>query len=330
VVTVSLCVPTRNRPDSVLPLVERLLAVDVPGAVIEVLVGDNSDDERTGRALAGLAGVAYLRNRRNLGQFGNCNALIARARGDWVHIVHDDDMVEPGYLERLVPLLDDRDAVLVTGRTRFVGQAATVVQERHDARHARMGFAFPARLDGPTLLGRCMEHGCPFVFSHTLFRRETAIALGGFDERLTYMGDYDLWLRMLRAGAVLTADADVGDYQLHPENLLAAPRAARGHHVEHIILTLRTLLEAEPLLAGQGRSAALERVRTGLPRAAVFAHRLLDDPVLAGTLLELVRRADDAELVDGRGSYELLRRTPRWALRLVATGRERLRPRAAS
>jgi glycosyltransferase involved in cell wall biosynthesis len=41
--------------------------------------------------------VAFYRNPRSLGAAGNFNQCIAHTRGRWIHILHGDDAVRPGF-----------------------------------------------------------------------------------------------------------------------------------------------------------------------------------------------------------------------------------------
>jgi glycosyltransferase involved in cell wall biosynthesis len=69
---------------------------------IEVLVGDDGEEGDKAVAAAGDARVDYRRNSPALGFTGNHEALISRARGEFVAILHDDDLWQPSYLERAV------------------------------------------------------------------------------------------------------------------------------------------------------------------------------------------------------------------------------------
>lgn len=101
---ISICIPTRNRPD--------LLAICIASCLensyrpIEILVGDDSDDDETERWIYGQrspAGVVltYSRNERPLGQSGNVNRLFNEAQGGRVLLLHDDDRLLAGGLDLL-------------------------------------------------------------------------------------------------------------------------------------------------------------------------------------------------------------------------------------
>jgi glycosyltransferase involved in cell wall biosynthesis len=77
----------------------------------EIIVGDE-----TGAAEQAVAAIAdprirYHRNPQRLGFSGNHVALLDRARGRYMTVLHDDDWWEPDYLSTLVHVLDADPAV---------------------------------------------------------------------------------------------------------------------------------------------------------------------------------------------------------------------------
>lgn len=102
---ISICIPAYKRPA---PLQEALdSCARQTYQNIEILIGDDSPDsgsERVAmeysRRLPGK--IKYQRNRPSLGQAGNVNALFDRAGGELLVLLHDDDLLLPDALERLV------------------------------------------------------------------------------------------------------------------------------------------------------------------------------------------------------------------------------------
>jgi glycosyltransferase involved in cell wall biosynthesis len=101
---ISICVPTYRRPAL---LREALLSCLVQAyQPLEILVGDDSDDDRSQRVVAELSSTAlvpirYVRNTPPLGQSGNVNQLYAMASGPRLVLLHDDDRLLPGAIEIL-------------------------------------------------------------------------------------------------------------------------------------------------------------------------------------------------------------------------------------
>ena len=105
---VSICVPTYNRPELITQCIDSCLAQTHSN--IEVVIGDDSKDDRTETLIASRyahdARIRYLRNTPGLGQARNVASLFARATGDKILLIHDDDYLAEDGVERLVSLWD--------------------------------------------------------------------------------------------------------------------------------------------------------------------------------------------------------------------------------
>lgn len=99
-------IPTYRRPRLILETIASVLAqTDRHG--IELLVVDD-DPASEGvepllTALPALRDIAfrYYRNSQNLGLFGNWNTSLRLARGEWVSILNDDDLLDPAFVETI-------------------------------------------------------------------------------------------------------------------------------------------------------------------------------------------------------------------------------------
>jgi GT2 family glycosyltransferase len=100
---VSVCIPTRNRPDDVLACVRSIRESAVP--VAEIVVSDDSTDDRTRDIVrAQCADVTYVEGpRRGLGP--NRNNAIALASGDWILFLDDDARLTPDFLTLMYPVM---------------------------------------------------------------------------------------------------------------------------------------------------------------------------------------------------------------------------------
>jgi len=105
---VSICLPTFNRPDLVGQCIDSCVAQTHTN--IEILIGDDSTDDRTQQLIAERYAsdprIRYGKNPLPLGQARNVASLFERATGDKILLIHDDDtLVETG-VERLLSLWD--------------------------------------------------------------------------------------------------------------------------------------------------------------------------------------------------------------------------------
>jgi glycosyltransferase involved in cell wall biosynthesis len=105
---VSICLPTYQRPELIGQCLDSCLAQT--HANLEVLIGDDSKDDRTRELIAAKYAadprVRYVKNEPSLGQAGNVASLFARATGDKILLIHDDDFLVENGVERLLSAWD--------------------------------------------------------------------------------------------------------------------------------------------------------------------------------------------------------------------------------
>jgi glycosyltransferase involved in cell wall biosynthesis len=186
---VTVVIPTRSRWDllstAALPSALGQEKVDVEVVVVD----DGSTDETAERLRAGYdARVRVVRHTRSRGVARARNAGIKAARAEWIAFLDDDDLWAPRKLR--VQL----DAAYSRGASFAYGGAAAVAEDRS----WMYSLAPPdADLLQSVLLQRnVLWGGC----SNVLVRTNVVRGLGGFDERLFQLTDWDLWIRLSQAG----------------------------------------------------------------------------------------------------------------------------------
>jgi len=108
---ISFCIPTYNRA----PFLEALLRalVEDKGALpVEIVVSDNCSTDRTGKILeeySGRHGVRYSRNGENLGAVRNVLKVMGMAKGEYLWILGDDDLIVPGITPYVTNLLGRKE-----------------------------------------------------------------------------------------------------------------------------------------------------------------------------------------------------------------------------
>lgn len=188
---VTIAIPTFRRPDVLLEAVASALAqqTDVP---FEILIVDNDPDSDASAAIAASLPASatrrlrYYVNARNIGMFGNWNRCIELARGEWVTLLNDDDLLRPTYLARMTALLAGRpDAQAITCHkdrhyrttTSWSAPERGVKRRMWDRlKRLRYGRDGLVRVTPRTMFfGLELGNGLGF-----LFRRDVALAVGGY------------------------------------------------------------------------------------------------------------------------------------------------------
>jgi glycosyltransferase involved in cell wall biosynthesis len=199
---VTIVTATRDR----WPLLRRALrsALSQQDVRLEVMVVDDASREPPPPWTQSLpAAVNLVRRERHAGVAAARNVGIARARGEWVAFLDDDDIYAPS---RLATLLREAERAGAA----FACSSAVVVDEGLRPR------AIERAPDASTLAERMLERNAiPGGGSGVVARTQLLRECGGFDERFSWVADWELWLRLARAGTAAAVAEPLLAYRLH-------------------------------------------------------------------------------------------------------------------
>jgi GT2 family glycosyltransferase len=184
---VTVVIPTRDRLDR---LSRTLLGVFAQqGVNFEVVVVDDGSLDATSSVVQALRcpNVRCVSHRQSLGVARARNAGLAEARGRWVAFLDDDDLWSPVKLREQIAAAEAAGAV-------FAFSSALVVEQSNRL--------VPLRAPSPDGLCKRLltRNVIPAGSSNVVARASVVRALGGFDDRLHAMADWDLWVRLAQAG----------------------------------------------------------------------------------------------------------------------------------
>jgi glycosyltransferase involved in cell wall biosynthesis len=187
---VSICIPTYNRADMVGKAIESALAQTYPH--IEVLVVDNASTDNTADVVTRYRDprLKFFKNPANLGLFGNFNRCIELARGEFIHILHSDDYIDPKFTETCIRFFKEHPSVGLTfTQARYISgttQATIAYSDKDEMIAAPEGFK-------RILTGRQFIV-CPSV----MVRRGVYDDVGSYAPDYPYSSDYYQWLTITR------------------------------------------------------------------------------------------------------------------------------------
>ena len=193
---VSVCIPVYNREDFIAEAIESVLSQTFTD--FELIITDNCSTDKTPEIIKKYAStdkwISCYRNEYNLGVIGNINRCVLLTRGKYITIVCADDKLAPQCLEVFVEKMDKHPEVsLITSFTQSFGDS--------DSIRDRSYFPGTGQLNGKVcqkdLLINGNWAGSP---SSVMFRRKDLhIGLGNHMWRY-WLGDLDLWMRLLGIG----------------------------------------------------------------------------------------------------------------------------------
>lgn len=213
----SVMVPVHNHADYMRETLRSVVCQDPGPAEMQLEVVDDfstrDDPESVTREVGGDR-IVFSRQPRNLGQAGNFNDCIRRARGEWVHILHGDDTVRSGFYARA------RQAALA--HPEIGAWVCRVIYTDADGLWTGLS-ELDARVPG--VLGDDFakrEFITPRIqFVGIMVRRSVYEALGGFRPELKICLDWDMWKRVVLHTKIYYDPEPLACYRLHPQSAYA-------------------------------------------------------------------------------------------------------------
>jgi glycosyltransferase involved in cell wall biosynthesis len=220
---VSVITGTYNRPN----LLKLALASTLAGSYhnFELIVSDNANSQEN-RAIAASFGdprIRYRANPVNLGIAANYRAAFRELKGKYFAVLADDDLWEPDFLSRTVPVLESDSRIAVAFTDHFIiDDDGTIDFERSASESAQFGRdRLSEGISRPLielgLLSVSIHAGAAAVF------RSSSIDWNDFP--LEVGGAFDLWLSYLAAssgGLAYYVPERLTRYRVH---------SGSGHHV---------------------------------------------------------------------------------------------------
>lgn len=142
---VSICIPTYRRPQLLKEAIDSVLQQSYNN--IEILVGDDPDDYdaiHINSQLTSKPKIRYFKNSPSLGQANNINYLFDQAQGEFILLLHDDDLLLDKSIDRMADILiANSDVVAVFGKQQIItaeGELLIDASEKLNNNYQRISF----------------------------------------------------------------------------------------------------------------------------------------------------------------------------------------------
>jgi len=150
--------------------------------------------------------ITYHRNSQRRGLFDNWNACVEACITDWLCILHDDDFLEPTFIESMMEL-----RAAAPGRGLYYGNCQIVNRDGNRLEKKDQ----PSTFEWHELDLEAWTRYDPVCFPGQLFNVAAARTLGGFRPKSQYCADWEMWFKLaLQYGAVAT-NRIVANYREH-------------------------------------------------------------------------------------------------------------------
>lgn len=229
---VSICIPTYNRSD----LLEKTLVSVTKQSIppYETIVVDNCSEDDTAKVAKSFKGVVYHKNESNLGLAGNWNQCIRLAGGDFLTILHSDDLIAPDWHAQWLEVLEEYSGQPVGA---FFLPVFTIDLEE-TAKIVYYSFAHSRLLpEGESIKILWSRNMCALPASGgILFRKSIFEEIGGFDESLTTETDVLMVLRILNRYPVYYYKKLLYAYRIHPFQTFDKEKQAKSIEKKYSVL----------------------------------------------------------------------------------------------
>ena len=191
---------------------------------VEVVVVDDGSRDETPARLAdyGDPRVTVVRHGQSQGLARARNAGIARARGRWIAFLDDDDLWAPDKLARQIAAAEAAGAGWAYARAVLVDDQRAVIGT----------VPFPDADETTRRLPRW--NLVPVGASNVIARADLVERVGAFDEQLTHLADWDLWMRFSAAAPVAACPDVLVAYTMHSSNMHSADTATAYGELERL------------------------------------------------------------------------------------------------
>ena len=172
----------------------------------EIIFWDNASTDSSAEIARSYGDkLKYFRGEKTVPLFAARNCALKEARGEFIAILDCDDLWLPTKLEEQVPLLEKDEKVGLVYSDAFLFNQKGKEKRQFEITKPHRGNVFPELL--------CSN----FLNSQTVvIRKKVFDSLESwFDGRLTYVGDFDIYLRISYKWKVDYVDRPLAKYRLH-------------------------------------------------------------------------------------------------------------------
>ena len=282
---VTIGIPTYNRAAKTLPTTLQS-ALDQTYPNLQIIVSDNCSTDDTESVVRGFGGpVEYIRQPENLGLNGNLNQCVDRASGDYVLLLHDDDLIDPDFVEACIGAVGGSTSVgLIRTGIRIIRADGAVMFERPNRAVTSRSMA--------DLMFAWFRNDTTQYCCNTLYNTRALREIGGFHSRHNLFQDALAQVKV----AALRGHAHVADvkasWRRHDGNAGSVARARLESWCEDSLEVMDAICELEPAHATELRALGMQFMcRMNYANAAQVASPI----ARASAYLMVARRFEFAE-----------------------------------
>jgi len=199
----------------------------------EMIIVDDASTDNTEQIVKtyidGESRIKYYRNEKNLGIAKTRNRGLKLASGQYIAPLDSDDVwLDINKLQKQVEFLDiNKDYCMLGGGIMHIDEHSQHLKK----------VLYPVY---DSLIRKIILQFNPFPQSTLLYRKEVALACGGYSETYKICDDYDLWLKMGLKSKFTNIPQVLAGYRVHGGNITKTKRLTTAKEILDIVWNYRT------------------------------------------------------------------------------------------
>lgn len=205
----SVMIPVYNCAKYLEDTLQCVLQQALPVEIMEITVVDDCSNDNPEEVVnrLGHGRVKYIRQAKNLGHTGNFETCLTISRGMYIHLLHGDDRVLPGFYEAFTSLFQKHPSLMAAFcRHHYIDEDNNVMGP--SAEHLQQPGEFN---DFFKEITRKQIIQTPSV----VVKRAVYEQLGMFNHRLSWCEDWEMWARIGKNYPVGYINTILAEYRMH-------------------------------------------------------------------------------------------------------------------
>ena len=209
----SVLIPTYNCANYLKETLASVLEQDPGEASMEIIVVDDHSTKDDPEAVVkefGKGRVKFIRQEKNVGKVKNYETGLTVSRGRYIHQLHGDDKVLPGFYKEMEAIFNESpNAVAAFCRTNYIDSKSRVT--------GVTGMIQDKEGIVPNMLEKLYTK--QYIQTPSMVvKREVYETIGCFDRRLNCMEDWEMWIRIANNYPIAISNKVLAAYRSHEEN----------------------------------------------------------------------------------------------------------------
>ncbi len=259
---VSVCIPAYNAAAFIGEAIQSVL--DQTYENFEIVIIDDCSTDGTADAVRKFddSRIRFWVNEQNLGATENWNRVVHAARGEYLKVLCDDDVLHRNCLARQVAILDDPTYVGVS----LVACQRTLVDDRDAVLKKRRGLAgISGRVDGRVAIRKCIRSGTNIFGEPVAVMMRTELLKQCLPWSGSYMVDVDMWVKLLQRGDLYAINEPLCNFRISSgswsRELASQQKELAVEFFREVHKRIPDVVSTSDVRVGWVRASLLERTR---------------------------------------------------------------------